>query len=556
MRMFRKQLGLLLTGCLCFAAVAGCTTTGKPAGSNASSNSPAHSPTPSISDTAGTGGDYVDVQKKKWYIGDNISFDWYVNLNAKFTKWDGYDYFRDITKITGVKPNVTFPTGTPSEKLNLMLATGELPDMITLEQTDPTVEKLIKEGLVYSHDELIEKYAPEFKKEIPPDVYKFIRSDVDGKLYGLPSYYYNDIMGAYAYMVRQDIYEKLGSPDMSTPDNLAKALKLFKEKYPTMEGQPSIPMAFAIPGEDQLTTNVLEGSFGIRQYYTDDKGNVFSKYKNPMYGEYVKYMNRLFREGLIDKEMFIKKNEQLQKDYATRVFMVPGRYWDTTTATISLRKQFGEEQTYFDAMEPMKAVPAIDYPAENRMGWTITLITKKAKNPEALIKFIRYMWNSDGNLLMNYGKEGVDYKLEGNNSILRTLPKEKVVEYQTQTGILQLSFFKYNWLKEVLPDTPEMKKQLKMRALIDKTAKDWTTITYKMDPDPTSPEGVIATRIKEMAKTAMPRIILADSEEKALSTFNEMISNMEKAGMKQLETYYTNRYKKNVEKFGAEYVLK
>jgi putative aldouronate transport system substrate-binding protein len=267
-------------------------------------------------------------------------------------------------------------------------------------------------------------------------------------------------------------------------------------------------------------------------------------------------MNKLYKDGLIDKELFIKKSEQLQKDFATRVFVVPGRYWDTSAATQSLTKQFGEEKTYFYAMDPMKAVPKVEYPGENRMGWTITLITKKAKNPEALIKFIRYMWNRDGNLLMNYGKEGVDYKLVDEKSVLRISPDGNLNEYRIKKGILQLSFFKYDWLKEALPDTPAMKQQMEMRALIDKSAKDWTAITYKMEPDPTTAEGTVATRIKEIAKTAMPRIILADSEEKAVSLYQEMLANMEKSGLKQLEDYYSKQYKKNVEKFGAEYALK
>ncbi|XID93044.1 hypothetical protein ACF3MZ_00445 [Paenibacillaceae bacterium WGS1546] len=73
-------------------------------------------------------------------------------------------------------PEWSIPTGDGTEKVNLMIATNALPDLVTMDQNDPSVQKLISQGLVYSYDELIEQYAPELKNEIPTDVWNYSKA--------------------------------------------------------------------------------------------------------------------------------------------------------------------------------------------------------------------------------------------------------------------------------------------------------------------------------------------------------------------------------------------
>ena len=44
------------------------------------------------------------------------------------------------------------------------------------------------------------------------------------------------------FLVRKDMYEAIGKPDMRTPEGFLKALKMAKEKYPSVNGQPLIPL--------------------------------------------------------------------------------------------------------------------------------------------------------------------------------------------------------------------------------------------------------------------------------------------------------------------------
>ena len=70
-----------------------------------------------------------------------------------------------ITDKTGIKIDRKLATGNDDDYLNTMIASGDLPDTIMLDWTNPNVTKLINNGLVYSMDELIDKYAPEFRRD-------------------------------------------------------------------------------------------------------------------------------------------------------------------------------------------------------------------------------------------------------------------------------------------------------------------------------------------------------------------------------------------------------
>ncbi|MFD0712623.1 extracellular solute-binding protein [Paenibacillus sp. GCM10027626] len=469
-------------------------------------------------------------QKNKWHIGEPFTFNWYINLPGwKFNgKWTDYPILKDVSEITGAIPAIQSPKGSFSDNMNLMIASGTLPDMITFDMNDPAIERLIRRGLLYSYDELIDKYAPEFRDEIPEDVYQFTKSEFDGQLYGLPSFFIpqwrfdqkKDI-GALAYHVRKDIYAELGSPDMSSPEGFIAALRSFKQKYPTLRGKPSIPLS---AGENGWALEMLEESFGIKPLYIDETGKAHIKYKNPQFVPFITFANQLYREGLLDPDYMLKQQPQLEEDWEARVFAAPLHYFG-----------FGRAGDKFVAIEPLQAVPGVEFPSHNRLGWTFTAITKNAKNPEALIKFARYMWSTDGNLLVNYGHERENYIIK-DDGIERTIGTES-------DGIWTFRFFYHEWfpLKEKLEDV--------RNPLVNAYAADWSAFYSKINPPATSPEGIIETQMLTIIAAEYPKIITAEPENRAIELYKGMLTMLEGIGVEQLEQYYDARYKKNIKQF-------
>src|SRR4029453_15649066 len=70
---------------------------------------------------------------KGWEVDKTpITFDWYINFSWFPNKWGVDSTSKYITEKTGVNVNFIVPAGNEAEKMNTMIASGSLPDFITL----------------------------------------------------------------------------------------------------------------------------------------------------------------------------------------------------------------------------------------------------------------------------------------------------------------------------------------------------------------------------------------------------------------------------------------
>ncbi|MDN5303122.1 MAG: putative aldouronate transport system substrate-binding protein, partial [Fusobacteriaceae bacterium] len=83
----------------------------------------------------------IDPNKPGWQQDDSqVTYDWYINYSWFGGKW-GEDYVtKEITEKTGVSINYVVPAGNGTEKLNTMIASGTLPDLITLDARDSIID--------------------------------------------------------------------------------------------------------------------------------------------------------------------------------------------------------------------------------------------------------------------------------------------------------------------------------------------------------------------------------------------------------------------------------
>ena len=112
-----------------------------------------------------------------------------------------------ITEKTGIKIEVQQPTGNPEEKLNLMLASGDLPDIVLMDRRSDIVNKYIAAGALVPLNDLIEQYGPDIK-EMYGDILNKSRYE-DGKNYYLNNWYGLDPDPDRAICIRMDVLDEL-----------------------------------------------------------------------------------------------------------------------------------------------------------------------------------------------------------------------------------------------------------------------------------------------------------------------------------------------------------
>src|SRR5574344_2922219 len=191
------------------------------------------------------------ASKAGWTLNADkpIKFDWYINFSWFARHWGDSEVSKYLTQKTGVDVNFIVPAGNEAEKLNAMIAGDALPDLITLGWWEGQIPLMIDSGLVEPLDQLAKDYDPYFFKVANPDKVGWY-TQADGHIYGYPnaSYtpsdyqkYAGKLTSNETFLVRKDMYEALGSPDMSTPEGFLAALEAAKAKFPTINDQPLIP---------------------------------------------------------------------------------------------------------------------------------------------------------------------------------------------------------------------------------------------------------------------------------------------------------------------------
>jgi len=515
---------------------------------------------PTISNTGGdtlTGSPSKDTEKKsiKLTLFDQNTGDPFTNPVAKA-----------ITDKTGVTVEVQQPTGNPVEKLNLMLASNSLPDVLLISRGSDIMNKYIATGAVVPLNELIDQYGPNIKK-MYGDTLKRTKS-TDGKNYYLANWYGLEQYPVFGFLMRMDLLKELGVGDKVnngqafTAQEFEDLLKNFKEKFPTLNGKASVPMT--LNGENVgAITGTFKGMFGMMPYYNVD-GELKKDIRDPKYLEMIKYINSLYLQGLLDKEWPTLKTKQYEQKLSTgNVFATADASWNVGAPNGLLKadekdlakqdeRQFYQYKVVAPGVDPAKTT----YGPKSSLGWDGVSISKTNKDPVATIKFLDYLASEEGQYLLMWGIEGKDWDMKDGKhtprkEVLDAFKKDWAVASK-DTGIR-----KWTWTIKNGSGTDGTPYDLIGRfqtdpttALAIKNLADSSFDTAEFDnlgPGGGTPEAIMETKVNETINKYFLKMTLAPTEKQAEDLYNQMMKETEAAGLSKLEKLYNDNYKQRME---------
>lgn len=511
---------------------------------------------------------YKADEHEKWYLGYEASLELWTPFTWKSCNrsFSNYSALSTVKDITGVDITCTVALSDASEALYMMMTTGNWPDIITLDGSTPIVNELIDGGYVYSLNELAELYDPDFLTSIPQAMYQAGCVKGDDVMWGMVSdicaewkYSNGEIngnLGNQGYMVRHDIWEALGEPSIATPDDLYNTLKLFKEKYPTLDGKPSIALAgYGNSGDGTLLT--IGYSFGLKQEISInyDDNTVTTRFLDPNFEEYAVFLNKLYREGLLDPEFFVKGPQQSTETAASNAFMMPWVYHALDEANNILKQN--DENSVFVAIPPMSATGKdFSFRGSSRMnGSSITFVTKKCADPAAALRIMRYGASPTGSLQMYKGNPGQHYIVKDgvmyqSDEVYNAMQSGNFSEWNLTQGVNDFYFFYYSPMEEGLR-VSELREEFDIPNTW-KYSYDGTNELFKMAVDTTTDAGIAYTYLTQIGWTEQAKAITASSEAECRQIVQEMqaeirgVTNLDK-----LEEFWTNQYRANIEAFGT-----
>lgn len=404
----RKHLvsALVVTTMMSSLAVACSSNTTKPA-PNASDNKTSPAP--------GTATTYpIQTDKTLTYWGEltgNI-------VGVKSTHAD-VPFFQDWQKKTGVKLKFTAPpTNQAKEALNVMLASGDLPDMIEydfLGAFPGGPEKAIKDGYILKLNDIIDKYAPNLKKYLKdnPNIDKMVKTD-NGSYYAFPFIRGDAALQVYqGPIIRKDWLDELGLPVPETIDDWYTTLKAFKEKKGAAApfSVVSVPRPF-----NEFNNGHFMEAYGVTRDFYLDNGTIKFGPAEKGYKDFLALFHKWYSEGLIDKNIATVDTKAMDANFGS----------GATGATIgNAGGGIGRWQPIVEAKDPKAILVAAPYPVLKKgdtpfygqkdhpfsSGGMVT-ITANSKNAELAARLLDYGYSDEGHMFFNFGTEGVSYKME------------------------------------------------------------------------------------------------------------------------------------------------
>ena len=120
---------------------------------------------------------------------------------------------------------------------------------------------------------------------------------------------HDNIPSNQTFLVRKDIYEAIGSPDMTTPEGFYKAVVDATKMFPEVDGSPLIPIGaheFNEEGNtsfDQYLQNFLAVPY-------EENGSRIDRNVDPEYLRWLKTFRKLTSEGYIVDDVFVDQRTQ------------------------------------------------------------------------------------------------------------------------------------------------------------------------------------------------------------------------------------------------------
>ncbi len=352
---------------------------------------------------------------------------------------------KKIAELSGVTVDKEFAVGDPREMLAIMAASGEYPDFIyALEYSNIIVDA----GGFIQLDELIEEYGPNIKKLYGDDLAHLKYSETDPHIYflGLPNVGRVRYEPEAGFELQHAVLKELGYPKMETLQEFENAIKAYKDKYPQIDGKPTIglslladdwrikitvtnPAVFATGGPD-------DGEW----YYDSETGKAMLHLTRPEEKEYFRWLNHMNEIGLLDPESFVQKYDQYQAKIAEgRVLALADSNWEYVDAETALVSAGKAERGY--AMLPLVLDSSYKYADFRKTGYSGGYgigITSSCKDPVAAIKFLDWMCSDEAQILARWGIEGEHYDIvDGerffNEETFQSWKND--VDFATKTGI-------------------------------------------------------------------------------------------------------------------------
>jgi hypothetical protein len=507
------------------------------------------------------------VNEYGWKIpAQTISFSFYAgqdnpdNVPKYGTKLDEY-----LLKKFNVKlQKIVYDTDV-NERLSLMLASNDYPDVIASYLTDVQLRPWVTQNKAVELSGLIDQNGPNIKKELGNLYKRFV--DANGKVYGVPIGWGFLGIPDYSAHIRWDWWQAMGAPAFKTTEDYYQLLKKMLALHPTNKNGE---VAYALAWQPALTPDRVTGYWGLKDGWKEDANNNLTYWLNTPEGlDMTLYFNRYNVEGIMDPDSFAMNYDQWKAKFsAERLIGHIGSWWVSWNAGHEIWQKtdpnWNDNQRYVQVKLQAPGVDKVYLSPKDVNGWGRTIITNKAKIPADIVKWWNFEITPMGTRLMGWGvpnEEKSNWIVHPDGTWdFNAFAKDTMIAgtYDFELGAsfgagVDWMVMPIKFSDEPRPTTVWWDQNFNQEAKWKKVMADnmagtqWDNtaiIEVKVADDQRM--SFIQQQIKDIVATGFAKAVMAPSAAECRTQFAAMVQAAKQAGLDDYQKFMSDGYKKNL----------
>ncbi|MBQ2889608.1 MAG: extracellular solute-binding protein [Clostridia bacterium] len=448
-------------------------------------------------------------------------------------------FAKEAEKRTGVKVDYVHPAiGQESQMLSLLIASGELPDIMWGNWYDfaDGIDSAINDGIIISLNDYKE-YAPAYFGKLSEVKDWDVASKTDElNYYGFLALSRPPLQMTTGLALRSDWLKELSLDVPETVDEWETVLTAFKEKK-------GATAPFSAKGLSYNLFSMFGCHFGL---YIQD-GEFRYDYIEPQRKEALAKLNDWFNKGLLDKNIVSADAKMIDTQLLTGETGASiitggdiGRLTKASTTegfSLCAAKYPTKERGEFNETVP------VSYPASPYQAATIS---GQCKYPELAVKYMDYFYTEEGGLFSSFGVEGETYTMVDGEPVFTDLIMKNPdgLSVQETLGLYVKSgakgaFESDNRYTLQYYELPEQKDALVQWSKDYEASRPHREVCVSFTPEESEEVAAIKAELDSYSGSMFAKFVTG---QESLDKFDKYVDTMNKYGVDRMLEIYNTAY--------------
>jgi len=264
------------------------------------------------------------------------------------SRWFEYESFAKLQEELNIKIEYTYYN---EDSFNAMLAGGDMPDIVYCKNR---LSNILDNGLAMDVYPYLEQYAPNLLSDEYAAALGYTRETMGGEdqsfriisgNIGQHNWNGGSNVTSRGYIVQWDYYKELGCPEINSDDDYIAVLQQMLENHPTADdGTPAYLMGVEKTFTDMggyracflkdVALNAWSPYLYRNNIFTNDLVNCYTDTENSNYWVDMEFYNKIYRLGGFDIDSFTMTSDEYYAKLDKNAYM--GLYYDGGTNYVSV----------------------------------------------------------------------------------------------------------------------------------------------------------------------------------------------------------------------------